>query len=513
MPSSPFRTVPTAPHRLFVFGAVLLAMFLAALDMQVVTTALPTIVADLGEIERFSWISTAYLLASSLTMPLYGKFSDLFGRKLVFLASVTVFIFGSIACALSTSMTGLIVARFFQGFGGGGLMVLAFSVIADLFEPRERARYQGYAGGVFVVGSVIGPVLGGAMSDAFGWRSIFTINLPIGIIVLFALAFMLPRRLFRTRPKIDVAGAFLVGGAITGVVLSCDLDGRALAWTSPAAIGLAVFALACIVALPFVERRAAEPILPPFMFREPTIVKCLIISVATGTIALGLLNYLGLFFQTVAGATPTQSGLLFLPTPFGVAITSTLVGVRISQTGRYKWFPVASMAMAICALCAYAMLGPGTPWIVILAVVGFFGISIGMTQQVTVLAAQNAAPHSVVGTVTGAISLARMCGSLTGLSLYGAILTNRLDAALAASGLDRSYGTLSPAEIAALPEPTHSTVLSAFDAASTAVFYAAIPMLVVGLAAALLLKDTKLAAVREVEDVPGATPGVPSPSG
>lgn len=478
--------------RLMLFFFLMAAMFMAVLDNQIVSTALPTIVGEFGELERFAWIGSAYLLAVSAVMPVYGKLGDLFGRKYVMIAAISIFTLGSAVCGLAISMNTLIAARVLQGLGGGGVMVSIFSVTADLFEPRERARYQSYISLVFMASGAIGPVLGGTMSDLFGWRSIFLINLPIGIAVIAGLAFMLPYRKPARRPKIDYAGAILLALTTTSLVLAADgaqLFGSLLA---PQTVSLVAFAVLCATAWILVERNAPEPIIPLSLFRNSTFTLFLIISIASGSIAIGMVNYFAFFLQTTTGLSPSLAGLLFILLTGGIVGGSLLTGRLISTTGRYKYLSVASLTLSAIAFGLLTQVHAGTPVVIIGLLMLMHGAGIGIGQQLPIIGVQNAAGSRDVGAATGSVSLARMAGASIAISAYGAIIAANLPHGAGAIPGVSNIGELTPKMMAALPEATRRMLADSYAAAFTPLFLTAACIALFGLLMALLLKPVQL---------------------
>ncbi|OJF89851.1 MDR family MFS transporter [Pararhizobium antarcticum] len=492
MQTVPAPLVSSRALRLTLFGFLMAALFMATLDNQIVSTALPTIVGEFGQMERFGWIGSSYLLATCAVMPLYGKLGDLFGRKYVMIAAVTIFTLGSIACGLATSMNTLIAARVFQGLGGGGIMVSIFSINADLFEPRERARYQSYSSLMLMASGAIGPVLGGTMSDLFGWRSIFLINIPVGVIVLAGLFVFLPYRRPTRQPRIDYAGALLLAGAVTSIVLLADAPELFGSLLSTGSLSVLAAGLACAVVWIFVERRAPEPIVPLSLFANPSFSLFLIISLASGAIGIGMVNYFALFLQTTTGLSPSSAGLLFIMLTGGIVCGSLASGRLISITGRYKPFSIASAAMAVIAMLLFTQVHPGTSLLLIAAIMGFHGIGIGLGQQVPVTGVQNMVARGDVGAATGAITLSRMGGASIAISLYGATI---------AAGLARHGGTvagvddmekLTPAMLSALPAPVQQAVAASYTAAFHPLFLTAAGIAAIALFAAIGLKAVRL---------------------
>lgn len=492
-PAPAFVSLVADPRRrLLVFLLLLTALFMATLDNQIVSTALPTIVGEFGQLERFGWIGSAYLLTSSAVMPLYGKLGDLFGRKYVIMAAVAIFTLGSLVCGLAVSMDTLIAARVLQALGGGGIMVSIFSINADLFEARERARYQSYSSLVLMASGAVGPVLGGTLSDLFGWRSIFLVNLPIGIFVLTGLALLLPYRKPHRRPQIDYAGAILLAGAVASIVLwadSAQIFGSLVATESLAVVA---FGLLCALGWVAVERRVPEPVVPLSLFSSRTVNLLLVVSVVSGAIGIGSVNYVALFLQTTTGLSPTFAGLLFIAMTGGIAAGSLWAGRRISKSGLYKPFSVASTGFGVVSLLFFSQMHAGTPVYLIAAVMLMHGISVGMGQQVPVLGVQNAARRDDVGAATGTVTLARMSGAAIAISIYGAIIS----AGLAHLGGEipgvANFRELTPQMLAALPEASRAAVAEAYADAFFPLFLTASGLVAIGFVAALMLKNTRL---------------------
>ncbi|CAN7335261.1 MDR family MFS transporter [Rhizobium sp. LjRoot30] len=479
-------------RRFLVFSLLMTALFMATLDNQIVSTALPTIVGEFGQLERFGWVGSSYLLASSAVMPLYGKLGDLFGRKYVMIAAVVIFVVGSMVCGLAVSMNTLIAARVLQGLGGGGLMVSIFSINADLFAPRERAKYQSYSSLMLMASGAIGPTLGGTMSDFFGWRSIFLVNIPIGLLVLVGLVFLLPYRRPARQPKIDYAGALLLAAAVASVVLAADsaeLFGSLVSVQSAAIVATGIL---CAVAWVVVERRAPEPIVPLSLFRNPTFTLLLVISLASGAIGIGLVNYYALFLQTTTGLSPSVAGLLFIALTGGIVCGSLSAGRLIAAYGRYKPFSIASTSLCLVALGLFTQVHPGTPIVVISGILLLHGFGVGLGQQVPILGVQNAAAKGDIGAATGAVTLTRMSGAAIAISIYGAVV---------ASGIARlgevvpgvaDIEQLTPKMLAALPADTRQMIAETYSHAFLPLFLTAGGIAIIGLIAALSLKPIRL---------------------
>ncbi|WP_113260083.1 MDR family MFS transporter [Agrobacterium cavarae] len=488
--AAPLVTEPR--RRLIVFLFLMLAMFMATLDNQIVSTALPTIVGEFGALERFGWVGSAYLLATSAVMPVYGKLGDLFGRKYVMIFAVVLFTIGSLACGLAWSMDSLIAARVLQGLGGGGIMVSIFSVNADLFAPRERARYQSYSSLVIMASGSVGPILGGTMSDLFGWRSIFLINLPIGIVVLLGLAFLLPYRRPDRQPKIDYIGAVLLAAAISSVVLwadSAELFGSLIAWQSLAIIA---FAIVCATLWVQVEKRAPEPIVPLRLFKDSTFPLLMIISIVSGGLGIGMVNYYALFLQTTTGLSPSEAGLFFIAVTGGIVMGSLTAGRLISKTGSYKPFSIISLSIAVVAMLSLSQVHAGTPLAIIAALLLLQGLGVGLGQQAPIIGVQNSAAKADIGAASGAVTLTRMGGAALAISIYGAVISSSLKGTGADIQGVGNIQELTPKMLAQLPAASRHAVADLYAAAFTPLFLVAAATAVIGLVAAVMLKNVRL---------------------
>lgn len=478
-------------RRKVIFGFLMLAMFMAMLDNQVVSTALPTIVGEFGAIERFGWVGSAYLLAQAAIMPVYGKLGDLFGRKYVMIFAVALFTLGSVTCGLAWSMDSLIAARAFQGLGAGGIMVSIFSINADLFEPRERARYQSFSSLVLMASGSVGPALGGTMSQYLGWRSIFLVNLPIGIVALAGLMLLLPHRRPDRQPRIDYLGALTLAVAIAGIVLWADSRSLFGSLTAGPALALPAISAIALALWLRIERRVPEPIVPPRLFGDRNFPLLLIVGATSGGIAIGMVNYHALFLQMTTGLSPASAGLFFIAVTGGIAIGSLTAGRLISTTGRYKPWMVLGLCLAMASLFGLSALPLHVPFWAVAALLMGQGMAIGLGQQGPVIGAQVSAPRADVGAATGAVTLSRMAGASLAISIYGAILSDRLlRATVEGAG---ALAEMTPERMAALAPPLREAVAAAFRDAFGWVYLAAVGMAGVGLLAAAMLRPVLLA--------------------
>jgi EmrB/QacA subfamily drug resistance transporter len=404
---------------------VMLAMLLAVLDTNVVGTAMPTIVGDLGGLGDISWVVTTYALATAVSTPIWGKLGDLYGRKRLFLGSIAGFLAGSALCGTAWSMPSLIGFRALQGAGAGGLAAGALALIGSLVPPRERGRYQGMTAIVMAVGTVAGPWFGGLRTEHLGWRAAFFVNLPLGVIALVWVAVLLHLPAVRGRARIDGAGMLLLTVAITALTLGASWAGSTYAWSSWPIVALAVLAVASIAGFAAWEKRAAAPVLPPRMFtRQRNFPLSIGTLAAVGAVMFGCTLYVPLFQQTVQGASAAGSGLLLLPMALPVAIISTLAGKYISRTGRYRILPILGTALLTAGTFLLSTMDTGTSFALTSVYLAVIGAGLGLTMQVSGTIAQNSAEPEDMGAASAAITLFRTLGGSVGVAVFGGLLTS-----------------------------------------------------------------------------------------
>src|SRR5690349_15567440 len=444
----------------------MLVILLASLDQTIVATALPTIVGDLGGLQHLSWVVTAYLLASTVTGPLYGKFGDLYGRKPTLQFAIVLFLIGSILCGIAQNMPQLIAFRALQGLGAGGLLTTAIAVVGDIIPPRERGKYQGLFGAVFGVSTILGPLLGGFFVDNLSWRWIFYVNLPIGALALVVIGAVFHARSQRVEHKIDYVGAALLAGGLASIVLFTSLGGTTFAWSSSQSALLITLGVVLLAGFLLAEQRAAEPILPLELFRNRTFTVCAAIGFIIGLALFGSVTYLPIFLQIVLGKSPTASGLQLTPLMAGLLVTSIVSGRLISKFGRYKPFPVAGTAIMTVGMVLLSRLDIHATTVYASLSMLVLGLGLGMVMQVLVLAVQNAVEYRNMGVATSGSILFRQVGGSIGIAVFGAIFANRLHAELAGKLPANVHvpKTVSPALVRNLPPPLHEAYVQSVAA-------------------------------------------------
>lgn len=465
------------------------------MDSTIVSTALPTIVGDLGGADHLSWVITAYMLTETIGTALAGKLGDLFGRKNIFMASIVIFVGSSALAGMAHTMTLLIIGRGLQGIGGGGLMVTATAMIADVIPLRERGKYQGALGGVFGVTTVIGPLLGGLFTDHLSWRWAFYVNVPLALLILVVAVKVLPSVKSPTKPIIDYLGIAFISIASTMVVLATSWGGTQYAWGSSMIIGLFIGAVVFLALFVWAESRATAPIMPLRLFSRNTFSVTGVLSLIVGFAFMGAMAYLPTFLQYSLGVSATESGLRTLPMVVGLMITSTTAGNYVSKTGRYKMFPIAGTAVMAVGLWLLSQLSEtSSVWTTSFAML-IFGAGVGLTMQILVIVVQNTVDYADLGVATSAVSFFRTMGSTFGAAVFGTIYSNllaeRLPAALAETRVQPS-AVSSPEAINTLTAAQQVVIRHAYASSLTEVFMWAIPVAIVGLLLALLLKQVPL---------------------
>jgi EmrB/QacA subfamily drug resistance transporter len=479
-------------------AGLLTTLALASLDQNIVSTALPRIVGELGGLTHLAWVITAFMLTATATTPLYGKLSDMHGRRQLFVVAILVFTAGSALCGLARSMTELILFRGLQGLGAGGLMVLAQTAIADLVPPRRRGRYQGLFSGVFALCSVTGPVLGGVITDALSWRWIFYVNLPVGMVALSLILVALPRsKRPRVAHRIDYPGAVLLTATTAALLLLLSWGGTVAAWSSPTIVGLALGAVVLLLLLLARERVKAEPILPLALFSNRVFAVAIAVVAVTATALFGAFVFLPTFFQLVQGKSPSHAGLLTAPLMAGMITASVIGGRLVSALGRYKALSVLGLALSSAGLGAIAAAARNAaPLPVIEAALVVTGAGLGLVMPNLTVAIQNAVPPEMLGVATSAVSFFRSLGGAFGVALSGSLLTGRVDAALAAAGsaaaAARRAVSGGAGGIAALPPELHALVAAAYRQAIATTFATGAVIAGLGLVLLLLLPERSL---------------------
>ncbi|WP_270298579.1 MDR family MFS transporter [Eggerthella sinensis] len=491
---------------LVVFIGLLVAMTVGALDQTIVATALPTIVGELGGVNHLLWVVTAYVLAATITMPIYGKMGDLIGRKGLFIGALVLFIVGSVVCGLSTSMGGLIVGRAVQGLGGGGLMILSQAIVADIVPPRKRAMYLSAMGIAYAVPMLAGPLLGGLFTDTIGWRWAFWINVPLALVAIgTAVAFLPKPRRTVEKAHFDTWGTVTLVVAVTALTLATSWGGVEYAWDSPVIVALLATVVVAGVLFAVAERHAKEPLMALSLFKNRNFNICTVAGFVTTFVMMGVLTYLPTYLQIVDGMSATAAGYMEVPMNVAWFAASLASGYAVSKLGTYKKLMVASFGILVVGVGALTFITSGTPVAFIGALLAIVGFGIGLNFEILVLIVQNEFAASDVGMATAATNFFREVGTTLGTSIVGALFTSGLARTLTenlasvggtdALGVDAN--SLTPAIVHALPQAVRDAVGVAYNDALVPVFWFMLPLALIGLALLLFLRETPLATTVE----------------
>ncbi|MEU4130630.1 MDR family MFS transporter [Streptomyces wuyuanensis] len=508
-------TAPRPRSVRVVLLALMIALLLAMLDNMIIGTAMPTIVGELGGLAHLSWVVTAYTLATAASTPIWGKLGDMYGRKGVFLTSIVVFLIGSALSGMAQDMGQLIGFRAVQGLGAGGLMVGVMAIIGDLIPPRERGRYQGMMAGVMALAMIGGPLAGGTITDHWGWRWSFYINLPLGAVALAMLGVVLhlPKRDRTARVRVDYLGAALLTVGITAIVLVTTWGGTEYAWDSAVIMELIAIGVAALVGFLFVETRVAEPIMPLHIFRSRNFTLMSVIGFLTGFVMFGAVLFLPLFQQSVQGASATNSGLLLLPMLLSMMVVSLIAGRVTTSSGKYKIFPIIGSALMVAGLFLLAQMDTGTSRLTSGLYMAVLGAGMGFLMQITMLVAQNSVEMKDMGVASSATTLFRTLGSSFGVAIMGALFTSRVQDEMSARGgspAPQQSAQLDAASLAELPEQVREAYQFAVASGTHSAFLLGSAIAVIGFLAAFLVKEVPLKGagpVRPENEATGAPEG------
>lgn len=488
---------PQRSVRVVLFG-LMIAMLLAMLDNMIVGTAMPTIVGELGGLEHLSWVVTAYTLATAASTPIWGKLGDMYGRKGIFMGSIVLFLIGSALSGMAQDMGQLIAFRAIQGLGAGGLIVGVMAIIGDLIPPRERGKYQGMMAGVMAVAMIGGPLVGGSITDNWGWRWSFYINLPLGVVALFVISAVLHLPKKRVQARIDYLGAILLTVGITSLVLLTTWGGKEYPWASVQIFGLLALGVVALAAFLFAETRAAEPVMPLHIFRSRNFSLISVIGFLVGFVMFGAITFLPLYQQTVQGASATNSGLLLLPMLLSMMVVSLIAGRVTTQTGKYKIFPIIGGALITAGLYLLSTMDTDTSRFVSGVWMAVLGAGMGFLMQITMLIAQNSVEMKDIGVGSSSSTLFRTIGGSFGVALFGSIFVNKVQDTMTArmggsgSAVAGGSGQMDPKSLAKLPEAVRDAYLHAVATGTHSVFLWGAALSVVGFIVAFFLKEIPL---------------------
>jgi EmrB/QacA subfamily drug resistance transporter len=444
---------------LAIYSGLMVTLLLAALDQTIVATALPRIVGDLGGLSSYSWVFTAYMLATTVTVPLYGKLGDVYGRRPLFFVSIGLFLVGSALCGAAWGMPELIVFRALQGFGAGGLFPLSLAVVGSIIPPRDRGRYQGLIGAVFAAASIAGPAVGGFLVDTASWRWVFYVNLPVGGLALLVIYLTMPKRAARREHSIDWAGAAALAAGTTGLLLGLVWGGRQYAWSSGHVVGALAAAAAALGLFAWLERRAPEPILPFDLLRNQTVWASIVCVALVGMAMFGTIAFVPLFVQGVIGTSATSSGVVLTPFMLGAVTTSFVSGQIVSRIGRYRPNTIIGPIVLGIGMLLLSRMGPGTTNGVAARNMVIAGIGLGSMMQMFVLSVQNSVPIRAMGSATALTQFGRSIGATLGVTLMGVIVNQGLPRA--ARGHEQLSHRLPPRLRADLANALHPAFLAA----------------------------------------------------
>jgi EmrB/QacA subfamily drug resistance transporter len=502
--SAPLVATENKRNILLVFAGLMVAMLLASLDQMIFSTALPTIVGELHGVDHMLWVTTAYILASTIMLPIYGKLGDLVGRKYLFIGAIALFIIGSVIGGLAPDMSWLIGGRAVEGLGGGGLMILAQAIIADVVPARQRGRYMGVMGGVFALASVAGPLLGGWFTEGIGWRWAFWMNVPLGTLAITsAMLFLHLPKTTVARPRLDVAGMMLLAVASTGLVLGTTWGGTTYAWGSPLIVSVIVATVVAVAVFVAVERQAAAPIMSPHLFKDHNFKLTTAAGLITGIAMFGAMAYLPTYLQMVTGAGPTKAGFLMIPMMIGLLVTSVISGQLVSKTGRYKWLPITGTLLVALSLVLLSTMTPALAVWVLCGYLAIMGVGLGMSMQILILIVQNSFPISEVGTATAGNNYFRQIGASLGSAVVGSLFVTRLAGLLAqrmpgaAGAAAGSSNSFTPAVVRNLPVAVRNVVIGAYSGALTPVFLYMVPLVLIAVVLLCFVDEKPLATTIE----------------